>query len=162
MKISESVNRFKDRKDQWGRRLEGWPNTAARLAGWRRVTQKGVILYLVDGPNRLPWLSDYPHPCPGLWLIHRVHRGKDEIGWVYLLLAGAYTATLHVMTHIVKGSIGVHLPPSSFWAYFSIMMECTPENGRCKSMYSVGWFITKCTQNAVMSYVTQGRHGLVL
>ncbi len=22
---------------QWGRRLEGWPNTAVRLAGWRRV-----------------------------------------------------------------------------------------------------------------------------
>ncbi len=25
---------------QWGRRLEGWPNTAARLAGWRRVTRQ--------------------------------------------------------------------------------------------------------------------------
>ncbi len=25
-------------KFQWGRRLEGWPNTAARLAGWGRVT----------------------------------------------------------------------------------------------------------------------------
>ncbi len=29
-----------------GRRLEGCPNTAARLAGWRRVIQQGVILYL--------------------------------------------------------------------------------------------------------------------
>jgi hypothetical protein len=26
--------------DQLGRRLEGWPNTAARLAGWRRVTRQ--------------------------------------------------------------------------------------------------------------------------
>ncbi len=25
-------------QNQWGRRLEGWPNTAAHLAGWRRVT----------------------------------------------------------------------------------------------------------------------------
>ncbi len=25
---------------QWGRRLEGWPTTAARLAGWRRVTRQ--------------------------------------------------------------------------------------------------------------------------
>jgi hypothetical protein len=40
---------------QWGRRLEGWPNTAARLVGWRRVTQQGVILYAMDGPCPLPW-----------------------------------------------------------------------------------------------------------
>jgi hypothetical protein len=26
--------------DQWGRKLEGWFNTAARLAGWRRVTRQ--------------------------------------------------------------------------------------------------------------------------
>ncbi len=24
---------------QWGRKLDGWPNTAARLAGWRKVTR---------------------------------------------------------------------------------------------------------------------------
>ncbi len=35
------------------RRLEGWPNTAARLAGSRRVTQQGAILYVMDGPCRL-------------------------------------------------------------------------------------------------------------
>jgi hypothetical protein len=29
---------------------EGWPNKAARLAGLRRVTQQGVILYMMDGP----------------------------------------------------------------------------------------------------------------
>jgi hypothetical protein len=39
---------------QLRRRLEGWPNTAARLAGWRRVTQQGVILYVMDGPTCLP------------------------------------------------------------------------------------------------------------
>ncbi len=41
-----------------GRRLEGWPNTAARLTGWRRVTQQGVILYVMDGPCRLPFMTD--------------------------------------------------------------------------------------------------------
>ncbi len=38
---------------QWGRRLEGWPNTAARLVGWRRVCDDSVY----DGrsvPYRLP------------------------------------------------------------------------------------------------------------
>jgi hypothetical protein len=39
------------------RRLEGCPNLAARLADWRRVAQKGVILYLMDGPCR-------PHHSP--------------------------------------------------------------------------------------------------
>ncbi len=40
--------------NHWGRRLEGWPNTAARLAGKRRVTQQGVILYLMDVSHHLP------------------------------------------------------------------------------------------------------------
>jgi hypothetical protein len=41
--------------DQRGRRLEGWPNTAARLAGWRRLNQQRVILYVMGGPCHLPW-----------------------------------------------------------------------------------------------------------
>jgi hypothetical protein len=40
--------------EQGGRSLEGWPNTAARLAGWRRVTQQDVTLYVSDGPYCLP------------------------------------------------------------------------------------------------------------
>jgi hypothetical protein len=69
----------------------GWPNTAARLAGWRRMIQQGVICYVMDGHAACP---DGPH----------------------------------------------HLP------------------------WSGGCSITKCTQNTVMSHVTQGlgRHGLVL
>ena len=37
---------------QWDQRLEGWPNMPDCLAGWRRVTQQGVILilYMMDGP----------------------------------------------------------------------------------------------------------------
>jgi hypothetical protein len=32
----------------------GLASTAAHLAGWRRVTQHGVILYVMDGPCSLP------------------------------------------------------------------------------------------------------------
>ncbi len=39
---------------QWCRRLEEWSNTAARLAGWKSDPACGVILYLRDGPYRLP------------------------------------------------------------------------------------------------------------
>ena len=34
--------------------IEDWPNTAACLVSWRRVTQQGVILYVIDCPCRLP------------------------------------------------------------------------------------------------------------
>jgi hypothetical protein len=67
----------------------GWPNTAARLAAWTRVSRQGVILSVKDGPGRLPRQTTQLDPVWGL-------------------------------------------------------------------------SVTKCTQNTVMSYVTQGRHGLVL
>jgi hypothetical protein len=38
----------------WRLKARSWPNTAARRAGWRRVTQQGVILYAMDGPCRRP------------------------------------------------------------------------------------------------------------
>jgi hypothetical protein len=54
--LSGSISR-----EQWYRRLEGLRNKTARLAGWRRVTQQGVILWwwtahatYPDGPYRLP------------------------------------------------------------------------------------------------------------
>jgi hypothetical protein len=50
--------------------------------------------------------------------------------------AGAYTATLLVMVYVIKG--GGHAPPTlPAWAYFTLMMECTPESSRFYSMYSV-------------------------
>jgi hypothetical protein len=37
--------------------LEGWPNTAARLHGWLEERDPaGVILYVMDGPYRLPFM----------------------------------------------------------------------------------------------------------
>ncbi len=34
-------------------RLESWTNTAARLAGCRKMTQQGGILYVIDGQHHL-------------------------------------------------------------------------------------------------------------
>ncbi len=53
--IGASMCKMWRRLAQWGQRLEGWPNTAARLPGWRRVTKQAVILYVLDSPCRLPW-----------------------------------------------------------------------------------------------------------
>jgi hypothetical protein len=45
--------------------------------------------------------------------------------------AGTYTATMYIRdVNLVKG-VGVHSPPSPAGLIFSIMMECTPESGRC-------------------------------
>jgi hypothetical protein len=52
-------------REQWVRRLEGWPNTAARLADWRRETRHvwfcpwwtGHTACLFSVPYRLPWLG---------------------------------------------------------------------------------------------------------
>ncbi len=61
-----------------------------------------------------------------LQLQNRREYGREEIGEEYLALsAGAYTTTLLVMVHRVKGGGGVHPPPSPGWAEFT--MECTQE-----------------------------------
>jgi hypothetical protein len=55
------------------------------------------------------------------------------LGWSVCTL---YNATLYVIVNIVKGDGGapLHPPPTPAWANFSIMMECTPESGRCHSV----------------------------
>ncbi len=58
---------------QWGRKLEGWAKTAAGLAGWRRVTQQGVILYVMDGQCRLPLRTTPLAPVWGCLLLN-VHK----------------------------------------------------------------------------------------
>ncbi len=54
---------------QWGPRLESWLNTAAHLTGQRRVTQQGVILFVMDGPCCMPDLRNHT-PCLGMGLIY--------------------------------------------------------------------------------------------
>ncbi len=66
---------------------------------------------------------------------NRVHIVVEEKLGVYIFSAGAYSITLIDILDRVKG--GVHLPPSLGWADFTILMECTPESGRCHSVYSV-------------------------
>ncbi len=76
----------------WGRRLEGWPNTAARLAGWRSVTQQGVISYVMDGPCRLSW-SLAP---VGVWSITKCTRNTVMS---YVKQRSTYTKVLVLWTH---------------------------------------------------------------
>ncbi len=58
---------------------------------------------------------------------------------VSALSAGAYTTTLLMMVDRVKRG-GRAPPPSSGWAEFTIMMECTLKSGHCQSstLSSVG------------------------
>ncbi len=61
-KYQIKISRKLQGTSQWGRGLEGWPNTAARLADWRRVscqvwfctwwTGRTACLFHTDG---LPW-----------------------------------------------------------------------------------------------------------
>ncbi len=102
-------------------RLEGWPSTAAFLAGRRRVTQQGV------------WYCMW-------WTVHATeyYKGRIEIGGVYLPLSWS------VHHNFVRDGTGRYseraracTPPSPPWANFSNLMECTPESGHCHSDYSV-------------------------
>ncbi len=51
---------------------------AARLAAWRRVTQQGVILYVMDGHAACP---DVPHHLPRsvAGLLLNVHKKRHEL-----------------------------------------------------------------------------------
>jgi hypothetical protein len=62
---------------QWGRRLEGWLNTAARLAGWRGVTQQ--VWFCTGCPDR---------SCPAAVNVHNNHPSwaksrKEGMAWWY-------------------------------------------------------------------------------
>ncbi len=60
--------------EQWGRRLEGWPFTENRQAGWRRVNQQhGEILFVMDGLCRLFWRTT-PLALAWGWLFLNVHK----------------------------------------------------------------------------------------
>jgi hypothetical protein len=58
---------------------------------------------------------------------------------------GAYTATLYVMVNIVKGGERA-LPTLTMLGQFSIMMEFTPESGRCNSVCTL--WTRKCIKGA--------------
>jgi hypothetical protein len=58
------------------------------------------------------------HRGPIVGLFHRVHRGRDEIGGVYLPSQLERTLQLlYVMVNIVTGGVGVH-PPLTRLAFF--------------------------------------------
>jgi hypothetical protein len=107
--------------DQRGRRLESWPNTAARLAGWRRVTQQGVILSLMvyvacpEGRHHL----QYP-PCLGLifyWMFteHRQELRHPKKAWPGTLVDPYLLSGLS--WYVVKiAAPHVHCTASQIWS----------------------------------------------
>jgi hypothetical protein len=78
--------------DQWGRRLERWPNSEARLVGWKRVTyltgaaqlqadEISNCWYIINVHNHPSWAtslkkgmawysSTYSRPMLSLWVGH--------------------------------------------------------------------------------------------
>ncbi len=77
----------------------------------------------------------WPVVTPTEYIMSRV-----EIGGVYsyvsAISAVAYTTALYVM--VDEGNGGGRAPPiPTSLGYFSIMIECMPESGRCHSVYSV-------------------------
>jgi hypothetical protein len=64
---------------------------------------------------------------------HRVHIGVEEIYGI----AEAHTATLLVMVDTVKEGGRAPPPSSPACADLTLMMECTPESGRCHSVLCV-------------------------
>jgi hypothetical protein len=75
--------------------------------------------------------------------------GRVEIGGVYLLTVARHGR------YRMKGG-GSAPPASQGWADFSIVMECTPESGRCHALCLLcGTYITYC---ACATCAMQKRH----
>jgi hypothetical protein len=75
------------------RAIEGWSNTAARLASRRRVAQQDVILYQMDGPCRLSWRTT---PLAQVWGKHCNELRKawpDTLVDSYSLVSSPHSAT---------------------------------------------------------------------
>ncbi len=65
------------------------------------------------------------------------HRaGSPEQPVNFCISVASIATLLYEMVDRRKGG-GRAPPPSAAWADFSIMLECTPESGRCHSVYSV-------------------------
>jgi hypothetical protein len=76
---------------QWGRRLEGWSNTAARLAGWR---------------SRCDFVRDGQAVPPAISVLYRLPR-KEQPSCLLMEFTDAvilqlYTAVRHVLRHTRK------------------------------------------------------------
>ncbi len=75
-------------------------------------------------------------PIFGDFVTIRTERSMPDITVTRLQSTRVLTATLLVMVNVVKG--GGRAPPTlTSQANFTLMMECTPESGRCHSVYSV-------------------------
>jgi hypothetical protein len=81
------------------------------------------------------------------------YMGRVELRGVhtaYALAAGAYITTLYVMVHRVKKGWRAP-PPLPGWDDLSIMMEFTPESGRCHSVCTLWLYIIYVTRDVIWS-----------
>jgi hypothetical protein len=58
------------------------------------------------------------------------------MGSVSALSAGVQTTTLYAILDIGKRG-GRGAPPVQAWGDFTLMLECTPDSGHCRTVYSV-------------------------
>jgi hypothetical protein len=109
----------------WGRILEGWPNTAARLAGWRRVTREVCFLYVMDGPCHLPWRTEPLAPRSGADLLLDVLKTPSRATWRKEGMAWYSSRPMPSLSGYM-GTLWPHNPDSltvtlvqstSWWAY---------------------------------------------
>ncbi len=75
---------------QWDRRLEGWPNTAACLAGWRRVTrQVWFCTWWMDRTaclfHTVPYSPDRSYPAASWWNFQLLFYSKcaQHPSWIW-------------------------------------------------------------------------------
>ncbi len=93
---------------QWDRGLGGWPNTAACLAGWRRVTRQ--VWFLYGQPYRLP--LQYRNGCP-----HRSCQVASR--WNFYLLLYSKCTQLTLMATSFKEGMACYSsrPMLSLWFF---------------------------------------------
>ncbi len=120
------------RRDQWGRRLEVWPNTTSRLAGWWRVTQHGVILYVMDSLCHLRWRTMPPAP---VWVFSADH-----------LAIPADSILLNVQKHC-------HFSSNKYTVYTASLGGTTSSRERIRCLAQ----ITSCTVYCVYILFTRNK-----
>jgi hypothetical protein len=57
--------------------------------------------------------------------------------------------------------MGMHPPSLPAWANFSIMMECTPESGRCHSVYTLSAEAYVSVTSFCLDFLNHREEGLV-
>ncbi len=105
---------------QWGRRLEGWPNTAARLVGWRRVCYDSVC----DGRFVTPVFSVL-YPAASWWNCHLLlysRNAHNHPSWATSCKEGMACHSSRPMPSLWLQQPGRTLVVRRYTTYFSLVI----------------------------------------